>query len=248
MIRAAAEAGVDTIKFQSFTAGRLSKDYPNYHEAFRYYRAHELSADDHLWLLDECGQCGIGFLTTAFDVQTVGFLASIGVKEVKIASPDANNWPLIDKCLEKFDRVVISTGMHTADEIERLIAYVAPSRKVTLLHCVSLYPTPLEAVNMEMLRLYKSVEGIDVGFSDHTLGLDAAKLAIAFGAAVLERHYTLSRHLPGKDHFFSSTPEEFKELVDWRNRVRAMVGDGRRELGPEELRNRELYQGRWRRS
>ena len=245
MIKAAAGVGIDIVKTQSFRADKLRKDWPDYENAYRYYKQHELSESDHLWLMEKCHENGIDFLTTVFDLETVDFLAGLGLKQVKIASPDMMNWMLIDKCLEKFETIIISTGLHTDEETQTLRRYTSSRYGVVLLHCISLYPTPLEAVNLTNMSAWVENWPYHAGFSDHTLTLDASKLAISLGADYIERHFTLSRYLPGKDHFFSSTPEEFAELVAWRDKVAVMMGSGVRELSPEELANREKYRGRW---
>lgn len=236
MVKALSGAGVDIAKVQSYRADKLRKDYPDYEKEYSYYKTHELSEDDHRFFIEICEKYKIQPLTTVFDMETVDFLAGeLGLKQVKIASPDANNWALIDRCLEKFEKVIISAGLHTQQEIRSLQSYVG-GKNVAILHCVSKYPTDMQSVNMRQLM---------DGFSDHTTGLDAAKLAISLGAEYVERHFTLSRHLPGKDHHISSTPEEFAELVTWRDNVKTMMGSGVRELSAEELANREKYRGRW---
>lgn len=240
MIKAASGAGVDIVKFQSFRADKLHKDWPDYENAHAYYKAHELSEADHVWLMDKCREYGVSFLTTVFDLDTVDMLAGLGLKQVKIASPDANNWPLIDKCLEKFDRVFISTGMHTSKEITDLHFYTY-EKDVVLFRCISVYPAPVENLGLKDFSTYIP----NWGFSDHTSGTDAAKLAIALGADYVEKHFTLNRNLPGEDQAMSATVEEFREICEWRDKVRLMMGSGVRELSPEELANREKYRGRW---
>jgi len=240
MIKAAAGAGVDIVKFQSFRADKLRKNWPDYDNAYAYYKAHELSMNDHLWLMDKCKEYGVDFLTTVFDVSTVDFLANLGLKQVKIASPDANNWALIDKCLEKFDSVFISTGMHISKEIADLHFYTY-EKDVVLFRCISAYPAPIENLGLRDFSTYIP----NWGFSDHTLGTDAAKLAIVLGADYVEKHLTLNRNLPGKDQAMSATVEEFKEICEWRDKVRLMMGSGVRELSVEELVNREKYHRRF---
>jgi len=252
MIKAASGAGVDIVKFQSFRADKLRKDWPDYENAYQYYKRHELSESDHCFLMEKCKENGIEFLTTVFDLETVDFLAGLGLKQVKIASPDCNNWELIDKCLEKFDRIIISTGLHTPEEIFSLKRYLGKvhvtDKRVAILYCVSLYPTDLGQV--KMLTMKHAMTGpydswTEHGYSDHTLGTDAAKLAIALGADYVEKHFTLNRNLPGKDQAISATVEEFREICEWRDKVKVMMGSGVRELSPEELANREKYRGRW---
>lgn len=251
MIKAAASVGVDIIKFQSFKADKLRKDWPDYENAYRYYRQHELSESDHKFIMLKCHENDIEFLTTVFSLETVDFLADeLGLKQVKIASPDANNWELIDKCLEKFEKVFISAGMHKIKEIADLARYInlktprEERSKATVFHCVSLYPVRPERVDMAMLKIIEKMFGGN-GFSDHTITLDASKLAISLGADYIERHFTLSRWLPGNDQHISSTPEEFAELAAWRDKVDVMTGKSVRELSPDELANREKYRGRW---
>lgn len=248
MIRAAADAGVDIVKFQSWKADKLRKDWPDYDNAYKYYKQHELSEDDHRWLVGKCKEYGVEFLTTVFDLETVNFLRRLGLKKVKIASPDANNWALIDKCLKKFDEVILSTGMHSPVEIQEINSYMSAEssrqQKTSFLHCISTYPTKPEEVNMRIMT-YNQNPFTTVGFSDHTIGVDAGKLAIALGAEYLEKHFTLSRYLPGKDQAISGTPEEFAELVRWRDLVSIMKGESWRELSEAELANRRLYVGRW---
>ncbi|MFA4834916.1 MAG: N-acetylneuraminate synthase family protein [Dehalococcoidia bacterium] len=240
MIKAAAEAGVDIVKFQSFKAEKLRKDYPDYKANYAYYKAHELSDSDHYFIVERCQHYNIEPLFTVYDLETVSFLADdLGVGQVKIASPDMSNWELIDRCLEKFSRVFISTGMHSKTEISELRTHVYNrASQVVLLHCVSQYPTEPKDVNLSKLLGHQ-------GFSDHTTTLDASKLAISLGADYVERHFTLSRHLPGRDHHISSTPEEFAELVAWRDMVKVMMGSGVRELSPGELASREKFAGRF---
>jgi len=243
MVRAAKIAGVDAVKFQSFKADMLRKDWPDYENEYKYYKKHELSEDDHYFLLNLCEKLKIEFLTAVFDLETVNFLRKLGLKRVKIASPDCNNWALIDACLEKFDHVIISTGMHSSEEVLELARYLETKRakyKVTALHCISLYPTPLDKINMLrmawLMKLFTSV-----GFSDHTLGTVAGKIALSLGAACVEKHFSLDRTMPGKDQKMSATVDELKELVDWREKVQKVM------YCPEEFVDKEArrYIGKW---
>jgi N,N'-diacetyllegionaminate synthase len=247
MIASAADAGVDFIKWQTFRSDKLTQDWPDRGSALAYYKSLELSEDDHEFIIERCNHFGIKPLFTAFTLESVDLLKQLGMKHVKIASPDANSWTLIDRCLDAFEHVFISTGCHTDEEVDHLLQYLISggrAYKCTILHCVSEYPTPLAHVNMKrMLRLKGN--GFDVGWSDHTQSLDAAKLAIACGADVVERHYTLGRDLPGKDHFVSSTPDEFRRLLAWRNLVGVMMGSGNKQMSETEWANREKYRGRW---
>jgi len=241
MIKCAAETGVDIIKFQSFRADKLNKSWPDYQNTYNYYKSVELSWKDHVFIIDKCKKYGIEPLFTAFGIDNAKFLHKLGLKSVKIASPDANNWGLIDWCLPKFDRILISTGLHNHQEINDLVNKVYDYReKVTLLHCVSLYPTPLEKVNLfHMAALMKAFPS--VGFSDHTLNLDASKISISLGAACVERHFTLDRNMVGKDQVMSSTTEDFEELVAWRKTVQTVMYCPEKDTDQENRR----YIWRW---
>lgn len=241
MIKSASKIGVDLIKFQSFKADNLNKSWPDYENSLAYYKSVELSETDHVFILDKCKKYGIEPLFTAFCLESADYLATLGLDTVKIASPDANNWPLIDKCFANFKQVLISTGLHSQSEIKKLVDKVKPyGNRVTLLHCVSLYPTPPEKVNL--LRIAALMQEVkSVGFSDHSLSLDAAKIAMNLGVSVIERHFTLDRDMPGKDQKISSVPKDFKELVEWRNKVQTMMYCREKEVDSENRR----YISRW---
>ena len=244
MIRAAASAGADACKFQSFRADKLRKDYPDYEKEYAYYKKHELSYEDHVFLMQKCQENGVEFITTVFDLDTVDMLKELGLKTVKIASPDANSWRLIDKCLANFEQVIISTGMHTWDEIDKLRDYCAEKQgetDVTILYCVSEYPTPIGKIRLGIINRIKIPGKINSGFSDHTEGTQAAKIAIAMGADVIEKHFTLNQCLPGKDQRFAGTYEDFIEITGWRNLVSYLISDN----GNLDKTNRAKYQGRW---
>lgn len=243
MIQLAADAGVDTIKFQSWQARKLRKDFPDYGETFARHQKAELSDEDHILLIEKCDECGIKFLTTCFDLERIDFLASLGLSTIKVASPDCTSMAMLDKLMSRFPRLIISTGMSTDEEIMKMVNHVK-NHDVVILHCVSIYPTPLEKVNLERMDWLKSL-GVRVGFSDHSLGTEAGKLAIALGAEVLEKHFTLSRYLPGKDQAMSTELGEFKELAEWNKVVSKMKGTAHPALSAGENKLREVYIGKW---
>ncbi len=243
MIAAAADAGVDMVKFQSWHARKLRPDFPDYQATFARHLSAELSDEDHYHLLEVCREKGVEFLTTCFDLDRVDFLASLGLKTIKVASPDCASLRLLDRLMAKFEHIIISTGMATDQEVEEMIRHTR-GHNITVLHCVSLYPTPLDMVNLERMNWLKSF-GVNVGFSDHSLGVEASMLAIGMGAEMVEKHFTLSRNLPGKDQAMSSTPEEFARLVQWAALVEKMRGEAHPGLSDEEIRLRALYVGKW---
>jgi N-acetylneuraminate synthase/N,N'-diacetyllegionaminate synthase len=242
MIKKAAETGIDIIKWQTFNADKLNIEWPDYKNSYNYYKSVELSEDDHVYIIAKCKEYGIEPLFTAFDLDSAKMLYRLGMRKVKIASPDANNWKLIDWCLIEFKHIYISTGLHSHDEINELLNKVVDyCEKVTLLHCVSLYPTPLEKVNLYHMGALMKTNLPSIGFSDHSMGTDAAKIAMCLGASCIEKHFTLDRTMQGRDHAMSATVDEFRELVEWREIVKKVMFCPELDVDKE---NRK-YKGRW---
>lgn len=211
-IKQLAEVGVDYIKFQTFKADNLNKDYPNYQKMYETYKKMELTTDDHLFILDKCSKYGIKPLFTAFDIESAYLLSDIGMQEVKIASPDADNWELLDLCSKLFQCMYISCGMISNASLNKVRNMYTD--KHYFLYCISKYPTAYEDIDFDKMMLFD-------GFSDHSETIDASLKAIQLGVDIVERHLTLGKFLPGKDHKVASTPDEFKKLVDERNYIQA---------------------------
>lgn len=209
MIMKASQVGIDYIKFQSFKADKLNINWNDYDLNYQYYKQHELSNDNHKFILDVCKKYNIKPLFTVFDLETAKELKELNIKSIKIASPDANNFPLIEYVIENFGDVFISTGMHNKQEIRNLRKFVKDTT-VKLLYCISKYPTKMEDINFDDMMFFD-------GFSDHTETLEASKKALDLGMDIIERHFTLGKDLPGRDHKLSSTPDEFKELIRHRD-------------------------------
>lgn len=210
MIEKAKESGADYIKFQAINSLELNREWPNYKENFYYYQENELKPKMYAEIVEKCKAVGINLLFTAFTINSAKSLLSLGQKEVKIASPDADNWNLVDYCIKNFDRVFVSTGMI---DNKNLVKSRSKLRKQDVLfYCISMYPTPESKVDFDKMVLFD-------GFSDHTVSIDSAKKAIDLGVEWVERHFTLGKDLPGRDHKLSSTPTEVKELCDHRNYV-----------------------------
>ncbi len=243
MLEESKKIGVDVVKFQSWQANRLRKDFPDYDATFARHSSAELSDEQHVEIVGMCNEVGVEFLTTCFDINRVDFLASLGVSTIKVASPDATSWAMIEKLAGKFENLIISTGLISSEELGELIKRVDPS-KTTILHCISLYPTPLNEVNMARMDFIRE-HGFRTGFSDHTSGAEAAMLAIARGADLIEKHFTLSKALPGKDQLMSATPEIFEQICRWRDQVKEMMGQPSRELTDMEKQIRDVYVGKW---
>jgi len=243
MIKSAAEAGVGTVKFQSWQARKLRKDFPDYESHYRRHMKTELSDDNHRQLIQWCKEFKVEFLTTCFDLDRVEFLASLGLKTIKVASSDCTSFTLLKKLMEHFEHLIVSIGMSTDEEVKQMIHFLR-NHKVTVLHCVSIYPTPLGLVNLERMNWIRSL-GVLAGFSDHSLGTEAGKLAISMGAEILEKHLTLDRNLPGKDQPMSTLPEEFKELVEFAKLAEKLKGTAHPELSSIQKEMREVYIGKW---
>ena len=253
LIQVAAEAGADLIKFQTFAADRLvtgsakKADYQlvtteaqeSQHEMIRRL---ELSREVHEELIEYCQQCGIGFFSTGFDIQSVSLLAELGLDRFKIPSGEITNLPYLQHLGGYGKPIILSTGMAKLGEIEAALEVLEASgtarEKVTVLHCNTEYPTPMEDVNLRAMSAIRDALGVEVGYSDHTLGIEVPVAAVALGATVIEKHFTLDRSLPGPDHRASLEPAELKAMVQAiRNIELALSGDGLKRPSPSETKN-----------
>lgn len=244
----AKEIGVDVLKFQGWRADRLNpRDYSK--ADIEYYSKCEIDYHD---VVTICNDAGLQPLITAFDVDNIGQIAlAMGYSEkkvVKIASPDMLSWGLLDRALDLFDEVIISTGMHSTKEIFQLGTYLrtkGKQHKVTLLHCISKYPAGLAGVNMARVEYIKSM-GMKWGYSDHTSGIQAAVMACAMGAEYVEKHVTISKFLGSRDAHMSGEFPEFAEIIRWRDYFEIMRGEcSMHELDKHDYAMREKYIGKW---
>ncbi len=250
MIIELASAGVDIVKFQSWQAKNVSNDDL---DKIR-YESLELSDEDHRILKAECEINKVEFLTTIYDEGRIDFLKSIGLKKIKVSSTDAKHFNFLKKVRENFEEVILSTGMTTEEEIKKAIDILKVG-KFTVMHCVSIYPTPLEKANMKRLLWLKSLTE-SVGYSDHTQGPEACIIALGMGVNYLEKHFTLDKNMnqqthsvgeglkPVTTHSIADEKDVFVEIVKWRNIYNKLLGTGSRELLPEEELTREKYTGR----
>jgi len=248
MIWAARDAGADAIKFQAFSTDALAgrhaptADYQRRQTAHTdqraMLRALELSRDDFRILKTEADVLDIEFLASPFDARQAAMLADLGVRRLKIASPELTDAPLLRAAARTRLPLVVSTGAAAENEIEQALAIIrdAGDSPVTLLACVTRYPTPWHAANLRRMATLRERFGLPVGYSDHTVGIEAAPLAVAAGATVIEKHFTLDRHLPGPDHAASVEPAELAALVRAVRRAERALGDGR--LVPDEAERR----------
>jgi len=238
MIDAAKSSGADAVKFQTFTAKELvSYGTPKvrYQQSttspdeshYEMIKKLELKRDDHFLLKSYCEEVGIEFLSTPYDVDSAKFLNDeLDVRLFKTASADIVDLPLHRYIASTGKHSLVSVGMATLGEIEDVVNIyrTSGSENLTLLHCVSSYPCADESLNMNVMSTLKSAFQLPVGYSDHSVGHEAAVLSVAFGATVIEKHFTLDKNLSGPDHMASSTPEEFSFLKVAVRRAENMLG------------------------
>jgi N-acetylneuraminate synthase/N,N'-diacetyllegionaminate synthase len=254
LIDVAVNAGVDYIKFQSFKAEKLvSPDAKkaNYqivnindgdNSQFDMLKKLELSNDNHVELISYCQEKGINFFSTAFDVDGVNYLNQLSLPLFKIPSGEITNFPYLRAVALCRKPTIMSTGMSTEDEIEQaisvLIKYGLTKNQISLLHCNTEYPTPMKDVNLMAMLTIKDKFGVNIGYSDHTLGIEVPIAAVALGATIIEKHFTLDRNLPGPDHLASLEPNELKSMVQAiRNIELAISGNGIKTPSESEINN-----------
>jgi N,N'-diacetyllegionaminate synthase len=242
IIDAAAKSGADYCKFQTWSVKNLKKGPWDSDGRRELYNKAELSYDDHLELKSYCEKKKISFLTSIFNIKDIEFLKKITPELIKIGSPEIYNLELIEGCLKKFDKVILSTGAAEWKEILDLKKLPNLNRLI-LLHCVSSYPCSSEHINMPRMKDLKEITKM-VGYSGHYKGIDDALLAICNGAEYIEKHFTIDRDLPGKDNKISILPSELKFIVDFKNNIEKMQkyqGNEIQECEKDTLTTR----GRW---
>jgi N,N'-diacetyllegionaminate synthase len=255
LIDAAAEAGADLVKFQTFNTSRLvtrfakKADYQtqttdNKESQHEMLRRLELTPDMHKDLIAHCAERGIGFFSTGFDIESVDLLMGLGQDHFKIPSGEITNLPYLRHIGRLGKSVILSTGMATLGEIEAAIEVLeqagTPRVNMTLLHCTTEYPTPMNEVNLRAMHSIHRAFDVAVGYSDHTPGIEVAIAAVAMGATVIEKHFTLDRKLPGPDHQASLEPEELKTMVAAIRNIEVALGDGIKRLSPSEAKNKPV--------
>ncbi len=256
LITAAAAAGADLVKFQTFSAKNLvsssapkaeyqRKTTESSESQLEMLRKLELSREDHAVLIGECRAHGIGFFSTAFDYQSFDLLMELNcLEQIKIPSGELTNLPLL-RYMSRFGKpLFLSTGMANLGEIEAAIEAVeaagTPRHLITVLHCTTEYPTPMEDVNLRAMVAMKKAFGVSTGYSDHTAGIEIPIAAVALGATVIEKHFTLDRNLPGPDHKASLEPHELKAMVEGIRNVERALGDGVKRPSVSELKNKPI--------
>ena len=257
LIDAAVEAGVDYVKFQTFKSENLvskaakKADYQiqntgnSTDSQYEMLKKLELSHEKHELLIDYCKRKNIQFFSTAFDLVSLQYLKEIGLDIVKIPSGEITNLPYLRKAAQLFKKVILSTGMCTMEDIQAAIdVFLAENilkANITILHCNTEYPTPMKDVNLKAMLSIQQEFGTDVGYSDHTLGIEVPVAAVALGASVIEKHFTLDKTMEGPDHAASLEPDELKQMVKAiRNIEQVISGDGIKKPSDSEIKNIEI--------
>jgi N-acetylneuraminate synthase len=255
LIDAAAEAGAQAVKFQSWTESSLiaKEEYDRntqYSDKKRHFgslremvKAYQFTAEQHLEARSHCKARGIAFCSSAFSTEEVDLLEKLDVPFFKIASMDVVHLPLLKHVARKQRPVVISTGMATLAEIEQAVETVhsAGNDQIVLLHCVAIYPPDYDTINLRNMATLQQAFDVPVGFSDHTLGTAITLAAITLGACVIEKHFTLDKDMAGWDHSISADPAELRIIVEEGNNIFTALGSNRRTVSDQEIEKRKKF-------
>jgi N,N'-diacetyllegionaminate synthase len=255
LIDVAADAGADLVKFQTFSADRLvtpsakkaeyqTRTTDEGESQHAMIQRLELTREMHKTLIAHCVSRGIGFFSSGFDTESIDLLVELGLDRFKIPSGEITNLPYLRHVGRYGKPVILSTGMATMREIGAALSILeqagTPSERVTVLHCSTEYPTPMPEVNLRAMLTIRDAFGVEVGYSDHTSGIEVSIAAVAIGATVIEKHFTLDRRLPGPDHAASLEPAELKAMVTAIRNIELALGDGIKRPSASELRNRAV--------
>ena len=255
LIDVAADAGADLVKFQTFSAGRLvtqsaskaeyqvlsTDKIESQHEMLRKL---ELTESMHHELINHGTNRKIGFFSTGFDIESINFLASLGQELFKIPSGEITNLTFLQHIGGLGKKVLLSTGMSNMHEVAAALDALqlagTPKNRITVLHCTSSYPAEMSDVNLRAMLSIQKEFGVEVGYSDHTLGIEVAIAAVALGAKVIEKHFTLDRNMTGPDHKASLEPDELIRMVAGVRSIEKALGDGNKVITQNEIQNRDV--------
>ena len=256
LVDVATLAGVDYVKFQTFkaenvvvkTARKAAYQQTNMSgtdsSQYQMLKTLELSREQHNELKDYCNFKSIKFLSTAFDLESVEFLSTLRLGLWKIPSGEITNYPYLKRIAKENQHVILSTGMSTIEEIQTavnvLIKHGTAKKKITVLHCNTQYPTPIQDVNLLAMQNIAREMGVEVGYSDHTLGIEISIAAVALGARVIEKHFTLNRNMEGPDHKASLEPDELKAMVTAIRNVEKALGSSEKKVSASESENKNV--------
>ena len=254
LVDKAVDAGVDYIKFQTFKAANLvtksarQADYQKRNigvsdgSQYQMLKKLELSPKEHQMLIDHCQERNIKFFSTAFDLESIEYLHSLELGLWKIPSGEVTNYPFLRKIAAYNEKTILSTGMCDMSDVRAAVEVLynngLSKENLILLHCNTEYPTPFEDVNLKAMDALQKEFGVEVGYSDHTKGIEVPIAAVALGATVIEKHFTLDRNMEGPDHKASLEPNELKAMVSAiRNIEKAIAGDGTKHISKSERKN-----------
>lgn len=256
LIDEAVESGVDYIKFQTFKSENLvtrtakQADYQKKNigdsdnSQYNMLKELELSEEQHFELIEYCNKKGIKFFSTAFDMDSIDFLTSLNLGLWKIPSGELTSYPYVKKIASFGEPVILSTGMSSTEEISDtvnlLVSCGLPKEKITILHCNTEYPTPMCDVNLLAMNSIKKRFQTEIGYSDHTVGIEVPIAAVALGAKVIEKHFTLDRNLPGPDHKASLEPSELKAMVSAIRNIEQALGSEEKKVSSSEMKNKAV--------
>lgn len=253
LVKAAQNAGVDYIKFQTFKAEKLVNKFAqqaeyqkrNLHQEIdsqlEMLKKLQLNFDDFIFLKHYCSEHHVRFLSTPFDFESIRFLADLGMDYMKIPSGEITNLPYLRQIAQVGLPVILSTGMSRLGDIEDALNVLTKNGvrldDITLLHCNTEYPTPMIDVNLKAMLTLRQAFGTNVGYSDHTQGIEVAVAAVALGATMIEKHFTIDKSLPGPDHIASLNPQELSEMVSSIRNIELALGTGIKKITPSEEKN-----------
>ncbi|HLK28170.1 MAG TPA: N-acetylneuraminate synthase [Puia sp.] len=253
LIDEAASAGVDIVKFQTFKAEKIASKYSqkasyqiantgNDESQYEMLKRLELNYEDHIELIKYCTSKNIEFLSTPFDLESIDLLKELGIKKGKIPSGEITNLPYLRKMAATFDELILSTGMSTLEEIKDAIGVLVSAgmakANITVLHCNTEYPTPFEDVNLLAMQTIGKSFDVRTGYSDHTPGIEVPIAAVALGAVLIEKHFTLDRNMEGPDHKASLEPGELKKMVESIRHIEKALGSSIKSPSPSEIKNK----------
>lgn len=253
LIDVAASAGADFVKFQTFVSEEvISKNAKKAKYQIRntgnskesqleMVKKLELSRDDHFQLKQHCATKKIKFLSTAFDLKSIELLKELNVPYFKIPSGEITNLPYLRKASKYFKNFIMSTGMSNMNEINSALEVLKknkiPKNQITVMHCNTQYPTPMKNVNLQSMISIKNKFNVKVGYSDHTKGIEVSIAAVAMGASIIEKHFTLNKNMPGPDHKASLNPSELKKMIKGIRNIQIALGDDKKNPSKGELKN-----------
>lgn len=248
LIDVASEAGADAVKFQTFVPEKLAvtnapmanyqrHNLKNEQTQLEMLTDFQLKFEHHSKLLERCRERQIEFLSTPFEEESADFLYKLGLTAFKIPSGEITNLPFLKHLGKMGKPLILSTGMSNLADVETAISTLEESgaTEITILHCVSQYPAPIEETNLRAIKTLRQAFNYPVGFSDHSSGIEIALAAVSLGARVVEKHFTLSRNMSGPDHKASLEPKELVQLVSYVRNIEKALGDGKKRQMPCEI-------------